>query len=73
MSLVLYGHPFSSYCQKVEVALYENGLPFQYRIIAPENPEASADWAPALAAEEISGARRQWSGGCGVEHHHRAP
>lgn len=45
MSLVLYGHPFSSYCQKVEVALYENGLPFQYRILAPDNPEASAEWA----------------------------
>ena len=27
----LYAHPFSSYCQKVLVALYENGTPFDYR------------------------------------------
>jgi glutathione S-transferase len=27
MSLALYGHPFSSYTQKVLVALYENGTP----------------------------------------------
>ena len=31
MSLVLYAHPFSSYCQKVLVALYENGTLFDYR------------------------------------------
>lgn len=28
---ILYAHPFSSYCQKVLVALYENGTPFEYR------------------------------------------
>jgi glutathione S-transferase len=27
----LYAHPFSSYCQKVLVALYENATPFEYR------------------------------------------
>lgn len=27
----LYAHPFSSYCQKVLVALYENDTPFDYR------------------------------------------
>lgn len=26
----LYAHPFSSYCQKVLIALYENGTPFEY-------------------------------------------
>ncbi len=31
MSLVLYAHPFSSYCQKVLMALWENGTPFIYR------------------------------------------
>ncbi len=30
MSLSLYSHPFSSYCQKVLIALYENALPFEY-------------------------------------------
>ena len=30
MTLKLYAHPFSSYCQKVLIALYENGTPFAY-------------------------------------------
>lgn len=41
MSLTLYAHPFSSYCQKVLVALYENGLPFEYRML--EDPAAMAE------------------------------
>jgi len=31
MSLTLYAHPFSSYCQKVLIALRENEIPFTYR------------------------------------------
>lgn len=31
MSLTLYAHPFSSYCQKVLTALWENDTPFAYR------------------------------------------
>ncbi|ATB48319.1 glutathione S-transferase family protein [Corallococcus macrosporus] len=45
MSLVLYGHPFSSYTQKVLIALYENGTPFEFRCISPETPAHSAEWA----------------------------
>ena len=41
MSLTLYAHPFSSYCQKVLVALYENDLPFEYRTL--EDPSAMAE------------------------------
>ncbi len=37
----LYAHPFSSYCQKVLVALYENGTPFEYRNL--EDPAANAE------------------------------
>jgi glutathione S-transferase len=44
MSLALYGHPFSSYTQKVLVALYENGTPFEFRSIGPDTPEYSAEW-----------------------------
>jgi glutathione S-transferase len=33
MSLTLYAHPFSSYCWKVLIALYENGTPFRYRMV----------------------------------------
>src|SRR4029079_2444214 len=31
MSLTLYSHPFSSYCQKVLTALWENEVDFTYR------------------------------------------
>lgn len=39
----LYAHPFSSYCQKVLVALYENETPFDYRNL--EEPGAGAELA----------------------------
>jgi putative hydrolase of the HAD superfamily len=29
-----YGHPFSSYCQKALIALYENDLAFEFRLLA---------------------------------------
>jgi glutathione S-transferase len=45
MSLALYGHVFSSYTQKVLIALYENGTPFEFRSIGPDTPEHSAEWA----------------------------
>jgi glutathione S-transferase len=44
MSLALYGHPFSSYTQKVLIALYENGLRFEFRSIQPDMPQHSAEW-----------------------------
>ena len=43
MSLTLYAHPFSSYCQKVLIALYENDLPFTYRTVGPEDPAAGEE------------------------------
>jgi glutathione S-transferase len=36
MSLVLYAHPFSSYCQKALIALYENATPFTFRMLDGE-------------------------------------
>jgi glutathione S-transferase len=44
MSLALYGHPFSSYTQKVLIALYENAIPFELRCLAQEYPQHSAEW-----------------------------
>jgi glutathione S-transferase len=44
MTLALYGHPFSSYTQKVLIALYENGTPFEFRSLEPETPQHSAEW-----------------------------
>jgi glutathione S-transferase len=38
MALVLHGHPFSSYTQKVLTALYENATPFTWRVL--DNAEA---------------------------------
>jgi glutathione S-transferase len=34
MSITLYAHPFSSYCQKVLIALYENDIAFEWRLLA---------------------------------------
>ncbi len=36
MKPVLYAHPFSSYCQKVLIALYENHVDFEYRMLEDE-------------------------------------
>jgi glutathione S-transferase len=33
MSIELFVHPFSSYCQKVLIAFYENDVPFSYRML----------------------------------------
>jgi glutathione S-transferase len=44
MALALYGHLFSSYTQKVLIALYENGIPFEFRAIGPDTPQHSAEW-----------------------------
>jgi glutathione S-transferase len=44
MSLALYGHPFSSYTQKVLIALYENDVPFEFRRIGPDMPDHVAEW-----------------------------
>ncbi|EPX56364.1 Maleylacetoacetate isomerase [Cystobacter fuscus DSM 2262] len=41
MTLKLYAHPFSSYCQKVLIALYENALPFE--LLRVDNPEVMAE------------------------------
>lgn len=43
--LELYAHPFSSYCWKVLIPLYENATPFTYRILEQEYPENGAEFA----------------------------
>ena len=44
MSLTLYFHPLSSFCQKVLIALYENGTPFEPRIVDLSNATAAAEF-----------------------------
>lgn len=36
--LELYAHPFSSYCWKVLIALYERDIPFTYRLLDQDHP-----------------------------------
>ena len=38
MALILFAHPFSSYCQKVLIALYENRTPFTFRMLDKADP-----------------------------------
>jgi glutathione S-transferase len=45
MTLRLFAHPFSSYCQKVLIALYENAIPFDLAPLSPEHPENGAELA----------------------------
>lgn len=44
MPLALYGHPFSSYTQKVLIALYENDTPFEFRAIGQDAPVHTGEW-----------------------------
>lgn len=45
MTIELFAHPFSSYCQKAITALYENGTPFEFRMLEPGSP-----WSDELAS-----------------------
>jgi len=44
MSLAIYGHLFSSYTQKVLMALYENGTPFEFRALGQDSPGHVGEW-----------------------------
>jgi glutathione S-transferase len=43
VTIKLYAHPFSSYCQKVLIALYENATPFAFRMLG--DAQAAAELA----------------------------
>jgi len=43
VSLKLFAHPFSSYCQKVLIALWADGTEFEYRMLDEEHPENFAE------------------------------
>ncbi len=45
MSLQLYAHPFSSYCQKVLIPLYENAIPYELCMLGPGHEEIAAEHA----------------------------
>ena len=43
MSLEIFAHPFSSYCQKVLIALWADGTDFEYRLLEADHPENFAE------------------------------
>ncbi|WP_159996947.1 glutathione S-transferase family protein [Roseomonas sp. 18066] len=45
MSLLFYGHPLSSYCQKALIALEELSIPFEWRLMSSDTPENGAEFA----------------------------
>lgn len=44
MTIKLYAHPFSSYCQKALIAFYENAIPFEFRMLTPDDEQTSAEF-----------------------------
>jgi glutathione S-transferase len=44
MSLTLYFHPLSSFCQKVLIALYENDTPFEPHVVDLMNEKSRAEF-----------------------------
>jgi glutathione S-transferase len=45
MSLELFAHPFSSYCQKALIAFHENDIPFTFRMLSPDEPANGEEFA----------------------------
>ena len=43
MSITLVAHPFSSYCQKALIALYDNETPFEFRTLDYSDEQAVAE------------------------------
>lgn len=43
MTLQLFAHPFSSYCQKVLIALWADGTPFEYKMLDGDHPDNMAE------------------------------
>lgn len=41
--IALFAHPFSSYCWKALIALYENDTPFTFRMVGPDHPDNQAE------------------------------
>jgi glutathione S-transferase len=45
MTLQLFAHPFSSYCQKALIAFYENDIAFEFRMLSPDEPANGEEFA----------------------------
>lgn len=80
VSLTLYAHPLSSYCQKVLIALYENGTDFDFHMLAHDDPGAqgrlSALWPIGKFPVLVDGGRTIAEASIIIEHlgvHHPGP
>ncbi len=75
----LYAHPFSAYCQKVLIALYENHTPFELRMLAGDEQiaaEHAALWPLKRMPVLVDGIRTVLEASIIVEHlglHHPGP
>ncbi|HEU5068370.1 MAG TPA: glutathione S-transferase family protein [Sphingomicrobium sp.] len=79
MTLVLYGHPFSSYTWKVLIPLYADGTEFEFRQV-PENQENYAElkriWPFGKFPVLLDDGKPVIEATCIIEHlqtHHRGP
>jgi glutathione S-transferase len=78
MALTLYAHPFSSYCQKALIALYENATPFSCRMLgdAAAMAELAALWPMKRFPVLVDGDRTVMEATIIIEHlglHHPGP
>ena len=76
--LRLYAHPFSSYCQKALVALYENDTPFEYRMLEAPGAmdELTALWPMKRFPVLVDHGRTVFEASCIIEYldlHHPGP
>jgi len=79
LTLVLYGHPFSSYTWKVLIPLYADGTEFEFRQV-PENQENYAElkriWPFGKFPVLVDDGKPVIEATCIIEHlqtHHRGP
>jgi len=72
MALQLYFHPFSSYCQKALIALYENAIPFEPRLLdGPDSPasrELATRWPMQRFPVLVDGDRSIIEASCVIEY-----
>jgi len=70
MTLKLYAHPFSSYCQKVLVALYENDTAFELRLLGDKaiDAELAALWPLKRFPVLVDGGRTVLEASIIIEH-----
>jgi glutathione S-transferase len=78
MTITLYAHPFSSYSQKVLIALYENATPFEFRMLADEHAmaELAALWPLRRFPVLVDAGRAVMEASIIIEHlglHHPGP